>query len=102
MSIFAQQELLIQGLEDLFTLSLQNDDVQDFGVRWDHTLLSGIEMPSDMILEGSHKSKLQDSMKNSKLQSPIRNSGERSSYQESKAKKAYVAYVARKVGECYH
>ena len=29
----------VQGLEDSFTVSLQNDDVQDFDVRWDHALL---------------------------------------------------------------
>ena len=38
---------------------LQNDDVQDFDVRWDHALLSVSEMSSGMILEGLHKSKLQ-------------------------------------------
>ena len=27
-----------QGLADLFTMSLQNDDVQEFDVRWDHAL----------------------------------------------------------------
>ena len=41
----------VQGLSDLFTISFQNDDVQDFDVRWDHGLLSVSEMPSDMILE---------------------------------------------------
>ena len=50
----------VQGLSDLFTSSLQNDDVQEFDVRWDHALLLSVsEMPSDMILEGLHKSKLQ-------------------------------------------
>ena len=52
----------VQGLSDLFILSLQNDDVQDFDVRWDHALLSVSEMPSDMILEGLYKSKLQNSV----------------------------------------
>ena len=28
---------------DLFTVSLQNDDVQDFDVRWDQALLSASE-----------------------------------------------------------
>ena len=50
-----------QGLSDLFTISLQNDNVQDFDVRWDHALLPVSEMPSDVILEGLYKSKLQDS-----------------------------------------
>ena len=51
----------VQGLADLFTMSLQNDDVQDFDVRWDHALLTAGEMPSDAILEGLYKSKLQNS-----------------------------------------
>ena len=51
----------VQGLSDLLTFSLQNDDVQDFDVRWDHAPLSVSEMPSDMILEGLYKSKLQNS-----------------------------------------
>ena len=50
-----------QGLADLFTMSLQNDDVQDFDVRWDHALLSLSEMPSDLSLELLCKSKLQNS-----------------------------------------
>ena len=41
----------VQGLSNLFAFSLQNDDVQDFDVRWDHALLSVSEMPTDMILE---------------------------------------------------
>ena len=36
----------------MFGISLQNDDVQDFDVRWDHASLTLSEMPSDMILEG--------------------------------------------------
>ena len=48
----------VQRLSTLFAYSLQNDDVQDFDARWDHVLLSVREMPSDVILEGLHKSKL--------------------------------------------
>ena len=47
----------VQGLSDLFTRSLQNDDVQDFVVRWDQALLSVSEMPSEVVLEGLYKSK---------------------------------------------
>ena len=50
----------VQGLSDLFAVSLQNDDVQDFDARWDHALLAVSEMPSDVILEGLYKSKLQN------------------------------------------
>ena len=52
----------VQRLSDLFNIRLQNDDVQDFGVRWDQALLSASDMPSDVILEGLYKSKLQDSV----------------------------------------
>ena len=51
----------VQRLSDLFTMSLQNDDVQDFDVRWDQGLLSVSEMPTNVILKGLYKSKLQDS-----------------------------------------
>ena len=44
------------------SLSLQTDHVQDFDVEWDQALLSASEIPSDVILEGLYKSKLQDSV----------------------------------------
>ena len=50
----------VQGLSELFNTRMQNDNVQDFGVRW--ALLSASDMPSDVILEGLYKSKLQDSV----------------------------------------
>ena len=52
----------VQGLSDLFNIRLQNDDVQDFDVRWDQSLLSASETPTEMVLEGLYKSKLQDSV----------------------------------------
>ena len=52
----------VQGLSDLFTISLQNDDVQDFDVKWDQTLYIVSEMPSNVILARLYKSKLQDSV----------------------------------------
>ena len=52
----------VQSVADLLTMSLQNDNVQDFDVRWDHALLTASEMPSDAILEGLYKSKLQNSV----------------------------------------
>ena len=51
-----------QRLSTLFAMRSQNDDVQDFDVRWDHALLSVSELPSDVILEGLYKSKLQNSV----------------------------------------
>ena len=52
----------VQGLSDLFNVRLQNDDVQDFDVRWDEALLSANETPTDTVLEGLYKSKYQDSV----------------------------------------
>ena len=52
----------VQGRSTLFAKSSQNDDVQDFDVRWDHALVSVSEMPSDIILEGLYKSKLENSI----------------------------------------
>ena len=52
----------VQGLADLFTMCLQNDDVQDFDVRWDRALLTVSEMLTDAILEGLYMSKLQNSV----------------------------------------
>ena len=49
-------------LSDLFKKRLQSDDVQDFDVRWDQALLAASEIPTEMILEGLYKSKLQDSV----------------------------------------
>ena len=41
---------------------LQNDDVQDLDTRWDQSLLAANEIPTEMVLEGSYKSKLQVSV----------------------------------------
>ena len=71
----------VQGLSDLFIISLQNHDVQDFDVRWDEALLSASDMPSDVILEGLNKSKLQDSVQLQSVlalydQEAVRNNGQ--------------------------
>ena len=52
----------VQGLSDLFSIRLQNDDIQDFDVRRDRASLSASDMPSEIILEGLYKPKLQDSV----------------------------------------
>ena len=48
----------VQGHSDLFSMRLQNDDVQDFDVRWGQALLSASEIPTEMIQEGLYKSTL--------------------------------------------
>ena len=35
----------VQGPSDLFTIRLQDDDVQDVDTRWDHSLLTASEIP---------------------------------------------------------
>ena len=52
----------VQGLLDLFTMRLQNDDVQDFDARCDQALSAASEVPTEMALEGLYKQKLQDSV----------------------------------------
>ena len=37
---------------DLFTIALRNDDIQEFGSKWDGILLSMTKIPHDEILEG--------------------------------------------------
>ena len=73
----------VQGLSDLFSIRLQNDDVQDFDVRRDQALLSASDMLSDVILEGLYKSKLQDSVQLQTVlalydQESVRNNGQTS------------------------
>ena len=51
-------DLRVKGLSDLFKIRLQNDDVQDFDVRWDKAPLSASEIPTEMVLEGLFKSKI--------------------------------------------
>ena len=71
----------VQGLSDLFTIRLQNDDVQDFDVRWDQALLSADETLAQTVLGGLHKSKFQDSVQLQTLlalydQETVRNNGQ--------------------------
>ena len=45
----------VENYADLFTVVLRNDDIQEFGSRWDELLLSMTKIPSDDILEGLYK-----------------------------------------------
>ena len=47
----------VQGLSDLFSIRLQNNDVQNFDTRWDQALLSASEISTERILEGLYKRK---------------------------------------------
>ena len=47
----------VQGVSDFINIRLENDDFQDFDVRWDQAVLSASDVLSDVILEGLYKSK---------------------------------------------
>ena len=42
----------VENCADLFTISLRNDDIQEFDSKWDGILLSMTKIPHDDILEG--------------------------------------------------
>ena len=46
---------------DLFTITLRNDDVQDFDTRWDDILLSMSKIPTDDALESLYKLRIRES-----------------------------------------
>ena len=47
----------VENYADLFTISLRNDDIQEFDSKWDGILLSMTKIPHDDILEGLYKIK---------------------------------------------
>ena len=90
----------VQGLSDLFRKRLQNDDVQDFGVRWNQALLSASDMPSDMILEGLYKSKLQNSVQLQTVvalydQEAVRNKGKPNESHLKRSVKVHICQMMR-------
>ena len=46
---------------DLFSITLRNDDVQEFDTRWCENLLSMTKMPLDDILESLYKLRIRES-----------------------------------------
>ena len=53
----------VENYADLFTISLRNDDIQEFDSKWDGMLLSMTKIPHDDILEGLYKLRIQESEK---------------------------------------
>ena len=53
----------VENYADLFTISLRNDDIQEFDSKWDGILLSMSKIPSDDILEGLYKLRIRESEK---------------------------------------
>ena len=53
----------VENYADLFTISLRNDDIQEFDSKWDGILLSLTKIPPDDILEGLYKLRIRESEK---------------------------------------
>ena len=53
----------VDNYADLFTIVLRNDDIQEFDSKWDGIPLSMTKIPSDDILEGLYKLRIQESEK---------------------------------------
>ena len=55
--------ILSKNYADLFTISLRNDDIQEFDSKWDGILLSMTKITPDDILEGLYKLRIRGSEK---------------------------------------
>ena len=53
----------VENYDDLFTISLRNDDIQEIDSKWDGILLSMTKIPHDDILEGLYKLRIRESEK---------------------------------------
>ena len=53
----------VENYADLFTISLRNDDIQEFDSKWDGISLSMTKIPPDDILEGLYKLRIRESEK---------------------------------------
>ena len=53
----------VENHADLFTISLRNDDIQEFDSKWDGILLSMTQIPHDDISEGLYKLRIRESEK---------------------------------------
>ena len=53
----------VENYPDLFTISLRNDDIQEFDSKWDGILLSMTKIPPDDILEGLYTLRIRESEK---------------------------------------
>ena len=51
----------VPDYDDPFTISLRNDDVQEFDTRWDEILLSMSKIPTDDVLEILYKLRIRES-----------------------------------------
>ena len=106
----------------LFSIALENDDIQDFDSRWEQALLLTSDPSSDKVLEGLYVSKSQDSSQTQRIMSlynqEIPRGGGKRDYQRlrmcvklhverftervavTKAK-GQNSFTKRKTGECF-
>ena len=52
-----------ENYADLFTISLRNDEIQEFGSKWGGILLPMTKIPPDDIFEGLYKLRIRESEK---------------------------------------
>ena len=79
---------------------LLDKHIQDFDVRWDQALLSASEIPTEMVLEGMYKSKLQDSVQLQTVlglydQETVRNNGQTSCLRLKTSVKLHIDQMMR-------
>ena len=89
----------IQGLSGLFNFRLENDDIQDFDLRWEQAL-SASDLPSDKILESLYFSKLQNSSQILTImatynQEILRGGGERDYHRLRMCVRSYIEQAQR-------
>ena len=53
----------VENFADLFTITLRNDDIQEFDSKWDEIPLSMTKIRPDDILEGLYKLRIRESEK---------------------------------------
>ena len=53
----------VENYADLFTVVLQNDNIQEFDTKWYEIVLSMTQIPSDDILENLYKLRIRESEK---------------------------------------
>ena len=53
----------VETYANLFTISLRNDDIQEFDSKWHGILLSMTKIPPDDILEGLYNLRIRESEK---------------------------------------
>ena len=91
---------VVQGLSGLFNIHLQNDGVQVFDTKWDEALSAAREIPTEIILEGSCKSNLQDSVQLQTVsamydQENVRNNGQTKYLRLKKSVKLHIDQTMR-------